>query len=102
MLDKQHTPPETLLRAWRIARRNGLRYVYTGNIHHKATGSTYCHGCGSVLIGRDWHELSDWTLAADGRCGHCGMACAGVFEATRGHWGRKRGRREGWRGGKGG
>src|SRR3546814_2426719 len=25
MLDKQQTPPETLLRAWRIARRNGIR-----------------------------------------------------------------------------
>ena len=33
MTDKPNTPPETLIRAWRIARKNGVRYAYTGNIH---------------------------------------------------------------------
>jgi hypothetical protein len=26
---------------------------------------------------------------ADGRCLECGTPCAGVFEAARGHWGRR-------------
>ena len=90
MTDKPNTPPETLIRAWRIARKNGVRYAYTGNIHNKETGSTYCHQCGLRLIGRDWYELSDWQLTADGCCQRCGTACAGVFDGKPGDWGRKR------------
>ena len=90
MTDKPSTPPETLIRAWRIARKNGVRYAYTGNIHNKETGSTYCHQCGLRLIGRDWYELSDWQLTADGCCPRCGTACAGVFDGKPGDWGRKR------------
>ena len=90
MTDIQGTPPATLMRARRIAHDNGLRYVYTGNIHDKDGGSTYCHGCGTRLIGRDWYELSDWNLTADGKCNKCGAACAGVFDAKPGRWGRRR------------
>lgn len=90
MLDKPRTPPETLFRAWRIARKNGIHHAYTGNIHDKATGSTYCHGCGLRLIGRDWHLLDDWGVTQSGLCSRCGTACAGVFEDRPGDWGRKR------------
>ena len=36
MRDKPHTPPETLTRAGAIARANGIRYAYTGNVHDPA------------------------------------------------------------------
>src|SRR5438445_471767 len=81
MLDTPRTPPQTLKAARRIALEAGLHYVYTGNIHDGAGQSTYCHGCGAVLIGRDWYELTAWNLTVDGRCGECGAACAGVFDA---------------------
>ncbi len=42
--------------------RNGVRYAYTGNVHDPAGGSTYCHDCGELLIGRDWYELCHWNL----------------------------------------
>ena len=90
MLDKEPTPPATLLQARRIAVAAGLRYVYTGNVHHPATQSTYCHGCGATLIGRDWYELTAWGLADDGRCAACGEPCAGVFDGAPGQWGRRR------------
>lgn len=90
MRDIAHTPVSTLLRARDIALKSGLRYVYVGNVHHKASSSTYCHQCGQLLIGRDWYELSDWGLNADGNCGHCGTRCAGMFEARPGDWGSKR------------
>jgi pyruvate formate lyase activating enzyme len=69
---------------------NGLRYVYTGNVHDEAGGSTYCHGCGAKLIGRDWYVLTAWNLDAQGKCRSCGTACAGVFEAEPGAWGARR------------
>ena len=84
------TPPATLLRARAIARRNGLRHVYVGNIHDKAASSTYCHQCGHLLIGRDWYQLSEWGLDGTGACEQCGTPCAGVFEARPGDWGPKR------------
>jgi len=90
MGDKPRTPPETVIRAAAIARRNGVHHAYTGNISHKQTGSTWCHECGALLIGRDWYEISEWRLTAEGNCAHCGTACAGVFEARPGAWGRKR------------
>ena len=90
MRDHPPTPPATLTRARAIAMGHGLRYVYTGNVHDDAGGSTYCHGCGALLIGRDWYELTGWGLDASGRCRACGTAAAGVFEAQPGTWGRKR------------
>jgi pyruvate formate lyase activating enzyme len=90
MLEKGPTPPSTLSRARKIALKNGLRYVYTGNVHDEDGGSTYCHGCGTKLIGRDWFELTSWKLTPDGRCLACGTACSGVFDGPPGRWGSRR------------
>ncbi len=70
--------------------RNGVRYAYVGNVHWPEGDSTWCHGCGERLIGRDWYQITDWNLGGDGRCQKCGTACAGVFEGAPGSWGRKR------------
>lgn len=94
MLDVPHTPPETLVRAREIAMNNGVRYAYTGNVHDKAHQSTYCHNCGAVLIGRDWYELSEFTVTTKGNypgnCQACGSDVPGRFDGPAGDWGRKR------------
>ena len=90
MLDIPDTPHATLIRARDIAIRNGVRYAYVGNVHDLDAESTYCHGCGERLIGRDWYVLSDWNLTHDGHCKKCGEACAGVFDGNAGKWGAKR------------
>jgi len=90
MRDHPPTPPATLTMARQIALKNGLRYVYTGNVHDEAGGSTYCHQCGQKLIGRDWYILTTWNLTDDGRCNDCGTLCAGVFDESPGSWGSRR------------
>jgi pyruvate formate lyase activating enzyme len=90
MRDKPPTPPQTLTRAREIALANGVRYAYTGNVHDKTGGSTYCHGCGRCLIGRDWYHLSDWGLDEKGCCRDCATSCPGIFEAHPGTWGAQR------------
>ena len=90
MLDIPATPPATLTRACDIAMRNGVRYAYTGNVHDAAGGSTRCHECDEVLVGRDWYVLHSWNLTDDGRCRKCGAKCAGVFEGPAGTWGARR------------
>jgi pyruvate formate lyase activating enzyme len=76
--------------ARRIGKQEGLRYVYTGNIHDPAGQSTYCDACGALLIERDWYDLGMWNLTASGCCSRCGTPCAGVFEEGAGRWGRRR------------
>ena len=90
MRDTEHTPAAALTRARAIALKHGLHHVYTGNVHDAAGGSTYCSGCGTGLIGRDWHQLSTWNLTDDGHCITCGKRCAGVFSGRPGTCGRKR------------
>jgi pyruvate formate lyase activating enzyme len=90
MTDRPPTPAATLVRARRIARANGLRYVYTGNIHDPDGQSTYCHRCGTRVVGRDGYRITSWALDPRGRCAACGAPCAGVLEETPGAWGPRR------------
>lgn len=87
--DRPATPPATLTRLRAVAKREGLRHVYTGNVHDSAGGSTWCHGCGALLIARDWYELGAFRLR-DGCCPDCGVPCAGVWAPAPGTWGRRR------------
>ena len=90
MRDVPPTPPATLTRARDIAVAEGLRHVYTGNVHDKAGGSTWCAKCGALLIERDWYELGRWGLDDSGHCVSCGARCAGRFDGPPGGWGRRR------------
>jgi len=84
------TPASTLRRAREIAQAEGIRHVYTGNVHDTDGGTTRCPGCGQALIVRDWHDLLSYRLTPDGHCDACGTAIAGRFEAYRGQFGRRR------------
>ena len=86
MLSHQRTPLETLLRARQVAQAAGLRHVYIGNVHHEPAQSSYCSGCGEKVIGRDWHELSEWRLDDTGHCTACGTVFPGVIEGPPGRW----------------
>ena len=89
MLDKPRTPPATLTQAREIARAKGLKHVYTGNVHDRAGGSTWCPACGALLIERDWYELGAYNLDGN-RCRACGVEIAGRFERQPGTWGARR------------
>jgi len=90
MMDIPQTPPSTLIRARDIAIKNGVRYAYVGNVHNEEADSTYCHNCGTKVIGRDWYVLGEWNLDEHGHCKSCGTACAGVFDPKPGTWGARR------------
>jgi pyruvate formate lyase activating enzyme len=90
MLDKPPTPPLTLLRARDLAKANGLRFVYTGNIRHPESQQTFCPSCGHLLIGRDGFDVTHYALTEQGTCPSCGHSCAGVFGTGHGRWGGRR------------
>jgi pyruvate formate lyase activating enzyme len=90
MLDKSSTPAQTLRHAREIALSKGLHFVYTGNVHDAASSSTYCVGCGRMLIERDWYELGCYELDAAGHCKFCGTVLPGRFADAKGDWGPRR------------
>jgi pyruvate formate lyase activating enzyme len=90
MMDVPPTPPATLSRAREIALANGVHHAYTGNVHDTAGGSTFCSGCGELLIERDWYRLGHYRVTDDGRCGACGTTVPGRFDGPAGTWGARR------------
>ena len=73
------TSPEILKRSRRIAKAQGLRHVYTGNILDPEGSSTYCHACGKELLHRAGYRISRYHLVKGNQCAFCGAVCAGVF-----------------------
>jgi len=82
MTEVPPTPAATLQLARSIGIDQGLRYVYTGNVHDRQGGSTFCPSCGGLLIERDWHEIRRYALDARGQCPHCATPVAGRFGAA--------------------
>ena len=79
MREHPATSRETLSRARDVAMANGLRYVYTGNVRDTVGGSTWCHGCGGLLIERSSYRLGEWGLDSNACCRHCGDPLPGYF-----------------------
>ena len=90
MRDTPATSSETLSRARQIALKNGMHYAYTGNVHDRAGGSTFCPVCREMVIERDGYQLGFWGLTEQGCCHACGAHIAGMFDAKPGDWGSKR------------
>jgi len=88
--DLPPTPPATLTRARRIAMAEGLRYVYTGNVHDPEGDATLCPTCKTPVISRDWYEILDSRLTPTGACAQCGTQIPGRFDEAIGNFGRKR------------
>ncbi|HVO30914.1 MAG TPA: AmmeMemoRadiSam system radical SAM enzyme, partial [bacterium] len=78
MTDVPPTPPETLRRARARAMKEGLHYVYTGNVHDVEGDTTWCPSCKTAVVTRDWYEILDYHLDAKGRCMKCQAMIPGV------------------------
>jgi pyruvate formate lyase activating enzyme len=84
MNDPENTTPEMLVEAAEIGRRNGLRYVYAGNLPGRVGDleHTRCHQCGSIVIERFGYFIQRYRLTTDGACPECGTSIPG-------RWGQK-------------
>ena len=71
------TPKEKILRAREIGLAEGLRFVYTGNLHGAAGEDTRCPSCSAPVIERRGFSVRR-TALTDGRCDNCGENIAGV------------------------
>ena len=82
MLDVPRTPESTLLRAYKIAQEEGLKYVYIGNVNNEKHESTYCSSCSKLVIKRSGRigQYVDDKLEKNGACPHCGYVLEGVWK----------------------
>jgi len=77
MKDHNFTGLETLKKAYDIAKKAGLYYVYLGNV--PVHGDTYCPKCGELLIDRTGYSVT-LNKIKDGKCPKCGREIEGVWQ----------------------
>jgi len=68
-----HIPPtafKKLMEIYNMAKKEGLYYVYLGNVPHGDYENTYCHNCGNLVVER--HGFSAKIVGLDGnKCSKC-------------------------------
>ncbi len=72
------TPVATLEAARRIARGEGLRYVYLGNVPGHEGENTVCPKCGSLLVERQGYAIKTVNIK-EGACPSCRTAIPGLW-----------------------
>jgi pyruvate formate lyase activating enzyme len=71
------TPLENLRKAYSLGKKEGLKYVYIGNVWGESE-DTFCPQCGKALLRRSGFFVEE-NKVKDGKCSFCGKAIAGVF-----------------------
>jgi pyruvate formate lyase activating enzyme len=74
MMELPETPVKTLERLHAVAKKEGLEYVYLGNVWGHPLEHTYCSGCGAIAVRRYGFTIQAWNLDAKNRCRACGEA----------------------------
>jgi len=72
------TPVVTLERAHRIAKEEGLEYVYIGNVPGHEMNSTFCPACKKKIIHRTHFSVSAKEVK-NGKCRFCGYPIVGIW-----------------------
>lgn len=85
MQDRPPTPLATLTQAQGIARKVGLRYVYTGNVRDPEGQRTLCPSCGAVVVERIGFRVAAYRLRWN-CCAVCGATIPGCFGEAAGTW----------------
>ena len=73
------TPVSTLDSAYEIAKKNGLRYVYIGNVPGHTYNSTYCPSCNRNVIHRMHMDVIEMNLV-NGKCRFCNASIEGKWK----------------------
>jgi len=73
MTNRAVTPIETLEKAYDIARREGVHYVYLGNVQGHRLENTYCSACGAPLIERYGFNTLRYHITTNNNCPKCGQ-----------------------------
>ena len=72
MMEFESTPIETLEKHYEVAKKEGLNYVYLGNVPGHPLEHTYCAQCKKVVVKRYGFDIQGWYLDDHNNCKFCG------------------------------
>ncbi len=71
LADVPPTPPETLFKTREIGLKEGLKFVYIGNLEVETEDDTFCPKCGSLAIRREGYQTETLAVTPAGKCPKC-------------------------------
>jgi pyruvate formate lyase activating enzyme len=72
------TPVQRLEEAHAAAVKEGMKYVYIGNVPGHAAEHTYCHHCRKMIMERRGYSIASQHIK-NGKCSFCGTGIPGVW-----------------------
>ena len=72
MMDYEPTPVKTLEKHYQVAKEEGLKYVYLGNVPGHPWEHTYCSQCNKIVVKRFGFDIQGWNMDKDNKCKFCG------------------------------
>ncbi len=72
------TKIEKLEKAISIAKKEGINFVYIGNVPGHKFENTYCPECGELLVRRYSYRVLDFKIK-EGKCCNCGRELYGIW-----------------------
>lgn len=72
MMEFPSTPVKTLEKHYEVAKKEGLQYVYLGNVPGHPYEHTYCPECKNIAVGRYGFDITSWNLDEHNKCKFCG------------------------------
>lgn len=72
MMNLPQTPVTTLEKHYEIAKEEGIKYAYVGNVPGHRYEHTYCPECKNIVIGRFGYSITKWNLDENNCCNSCG------------------------------
>jgi pyruvate formate lyase activating enzyme len=76
--DLPPTPISTLDRAWDIAKGEGIKFVYIGNVPGHKGNNTYCPNDGKIIIRREGYDVIENHIK-NGKCEYCATKIPGIW-----------------------
>lgn len=72
MMEFESTPIKTLEKHYEVAKKEGLSYVYLGNVPGHPLEHTYCSQCNNIVIKRYGYDIQGWNMDENNKCKFCG------------------------------
>ena len=74
MMEFESTPIDILEKHYVIAKEEGLRFAYLGNVPGHFLENTYCPECNNIVVKRYGFNILSWNLDSDNCCNQCKYA----------------------------
>jgi pyruvate formate lyase activating enzyme len=72
MMEFEPTPIKTLEKHYEVAKKEGLSYVYLGNVPGHPLEHTYCSQCKNIVVKRYGYDIQSWNMDEKNNCKFCG------------------------------